>query len=76
MARASSSVTSRSAPTSWTASVRCSGTHLGKWLGHPPTGRRFAAIDEVGIYHVRDGRIVETWGIEDTLGRLEQLGLR
>jgi len=54
----------------------CSGTHLGKWLGHPPTGRRFAAIDEVGIYHVRDGRIVETWGIEDTLGRLEQLGLR
>ena len=54
----------------------CSGTHLGEWLGHPPTGRRFEAIDEVGIYHFRDGRIVETWGIEDTLSRLEQLGLR
>ncbi len=54
----------------------CSGTHLGDWLGHPPTGRRFEAIDEVSIYRFRDGRIVETWGVEDNLGRLEQLGLR
>jgi len=54
----------------------CSGTHLGDWLGYAPTGRRFEAVDEVGIYRVRDGRIVETWGLEDTLGRLEQLGLR
>jgi predicted ester cyclase len=54
----------------------CSGTHLGEWLGHPPMGRRFEAVDEVGIYRIRDGRILETWGIEDTLGRLEQLGLR
>ncbi len=54
----------------------CSGTHLGDWLGYPPTGRRFEAIDEVGIYRFRDGRIVESWGIEDNLGRLEQLGLR
>ena len=54
----------------------CSGTHTGPWLGHAPTGRRFEAVDEVGIYHVRDGRIVESWGLEDNLGRLEQLGLR
>lgn len=54
----------------------CSGTHLGDWLGYTPTGRRFEAVDEVAIYRVRDSRIVETWGIEDTLGRLEQLGLR
>ena len=54
----------------------CSGTHLGDWLGHAPTGRRFEAVDEVGIYRFRDGRIVETWGLEDNLGRLEQLGLR
>jgi predicted ester cyclase len=54
----------------------CSGTHLGEWLGYAPTGRRFDAIDEVGIYRFRDGRIVETWGLEDNLGRLEQLGLR
>ena len=53
----------------------CSATHTGEWLGHPPTGRRFEAIDEVGIYRFRDGRIVSAWGIEDNLTRLEQLGL-
>lgn len=54
----------------------CSGTHLGDWLGHAPTGRRFEAVDEVSIFRLREGRIVHAWGIEDTLGRLEQLGLR
>ncbi len=54
----------------------CSGTHLGEWLGHAPTGRRFEAVDEVYIFRVREGRIVNAWGLEDTLGRLEQLGLR
>ena len=53
----------------------CSGTHLREWLGHAPTGRRFEAIDEVSIYRFRDGRIVESWGLEDNLGRLKQLGL-
>ena len=54
----------------------CSGTHLGTWLGYAPTGRRFEAIDEVSIYRFRDGRIVDTWGLEDHRRRLEQLGLR
>lgn len=55
---------------------RCSGTHLGEWLGHPPTGRRFERIDEVGMFRIRDGRIVSAWSLEDTLKRLEQLELR
>ncbi len=54
----------------------CSGSHLGEWLGHAPTGRRFEKIDEVYIFRIREGRIVHAWGIEDTLARLEQLGLR
>jgi predicted ester cyclase len=53
----------------------CSGTHLGEWLGHAPTGRRFEAVDEVSFYRIDDGRIVGTWGIEDNLSRLKQLGL-
>ncbi len=53
----------------------CTATHLGAWLGHPPTGRRFDAIDEVSFFRFREGRIVESWAIEDNLTRLEQLGL-
>jgi predicted ester cyclase len=54
---------------------RCSGTHLGPWRGHAPTGRRFERVDEVYIFRVRDGRITEAWGIEDTRKRERQLGL-
>ena len=53
----------------------CSATHLGKWLGQAPTGRRFERVDEVAIFRVRDGRIVHAWSLEDTLSRLQQLGL-
>ncbi len=53
----------------------CSATHLGEWLGHPPTGRRFERVDEVSIFRIRDGRITQVWSLEDTLGRLKQLGL-
>jgi predicted ester cyclase len=54
---------------------RCSATHLGEWLGHAPTGRRFERVDEVSIFRFRDGRIVHAWSLEDTLSRLRQLGL-
>ncbi len=53
----------------------CSATHLGEWLGHAPSGRRFEAVDEVYIFLFRDGKIVSAWGIEDTLDRLKQLGV-
>ena len=53
----------------------CSATHLGEWLGHPPTGRRFERVDEVTIFRLREGRIVHAWSLEDTLSRLRQLGL-
>jgi predicted ester cyclase len=54
---------------------RCSGTHLGSWRGRDPTGRRFHDVDEVYFFTVREGRIVEAWGLEDTAKRLSQLGL-
>jgi predicted ester cyclase len=54
---------------------RCSGTHLGRWRGKPPTGRRFDRVDEVYIYRVHSGRITEAWGIEDNRSRERQLGL-
>jgi predicted ester cyclase len=54
---------------------RCSGTHLGRWRGQEPTGRRFHGVDEVYFFTVREGRIVEAWGLEDTPKRVRQLGL-
>jgi predicted ester cyclase len=53
----------------------CSATHLGEWLGHAPTGRRFERVDEVTIFRLGDGRIVDSWSLEDSLSRLWQLGL-
>ena len=53
----------------------CSATHLGEWLGQAPTGRRFERVDEVSIFRFRDGKIAHAWSLEDTLSRLQQLGL-
>ena len=57
------------------AHFRCSGTHLGEWLGVPPTGRRFEHVDEVYIFEIRAGRLVSALGVEDNLSRLRQLGI-
>jgi predicted ester cyclase len=54
---------------------RCSGTQLGPWRGQEPSGKRMHDIDEVYFFTVRDGRIVEAWGLEDTAKRVRQLGI-
>ncbi len=54
---------------------RCSGTHTGARIGHPPTGRRFEDVDEVYFLRLEDGRFAEAWGLEDTASRRRQLGL-
>jgi steroid delta-isomerase-like uncharacterized protein len=57
----------------WSRNV-ASGTNDGSFMGHPPTGRT-VQIDVIDIVRVRDGRIVEHWGVPDRLGVLQQLGL-
>ena len=57
------------------ARFKCSGTHLGEWLGVPATGRRFESVDEIYIFRVQDGRLVSALGVEDNLSRLRQLGI-
>ena len=49
------------------------GTHTGPLLGIAATGRRLE-IDGTDIVRVRDGRIVEHWGLTNTVGALEQVG--
>jgi predicted ester cyclase len=49
-----------------------SGTHTGEFMGIPPTGRpvRFAVMD---IVRIRDGQIVEHWGLVDQAALVAQL---
>jgi predicted ester cyclase len=57
-----------------TLAYRISGTHLGKYLGHLPTGKRFE-VRSLQVGRFADGRMVERWGSTDVLGILTQLGL-
>ena len=53
---------------------RCSGTHLGEFLGEAPTGRRME-VEEVFFLRAEEGRFVDFWALEDSLNRMRQLGL-
>jgi hypothetical protein len=53
----------------------CSGTHQGEFLGEAPTGRRMEVEEEVFFVRLEEGRFVDFWGLEDSLGRMRQLGL-
>jgi predicted ester cyclase len=57
----------------WARNV-ASGTNHGSFMGHPPTGRSIR-VDVIDVVRVRDGRIVEHWGVPDRLSALMQLGL-
>jgi predicted ester cyclase len=57
------------------AHFRCSGTHLGEWLGVPATARRFENVDEIYVFEVKNGKLSSAIGVEDNLSRLRQLGL-
>jgi predicted ester cyclase len=50
------------------------GTHLGTFMGMPGTGRTFAATT-INELRLEDSKVVEEWGVTDTLGMMQQLGL-
>lgn len=56
------------------ARIKMTGTHTGEFMGIPPTAKQ---ISFTGIYMVRiaNGKIVEHWGEEDSVGLLQQLGV-
>jgi predicted ester cyclase len=58
--------------TVWTRNM-ATGTHDGPYMGHAPTGRAFK-VYVFDVMRVREGRIVEHWGVPDRLGVLVQLG--
>ena len=50
------------------------GTHTGDFMGAPATGKKFEAETMV-IYRLANGKIVETWGLNDVQAVMMQLGL-
>jgi steroid delta-isomerase-like uncharacterized protein len=50
------------------------GTHIGEFLGIPPTGKEFS-VEGINVYRVIDGKLAEGWGVVDVFGQLLQLGV-
>jgi predicted ester cyclase len=53
---------------------KCAGTHRGEFLGEAPTGKRME-VEEVFFFRAEDGKFVDFWALEDSMGRMRQLGL-
>jgi len=49
------------------------GTHLGTWMGIPPTGKRLQ-IRMITIHRIANGKIAEDWVLVESLGLFQQLG--
>jgi len=56
--------------TRWTAH----GTHKGELAGIPPTGKS-ATVTGMGVDRIVNGKIVESWGLFDQFGMMQQLGV-
>jgi steroid delta-isomerase-like uncharacterized protein len=50
------------------------GTHLGDYMGHPPTGKP-VTYSEIFVFRFAGGRIAETWGVVDVFAQMRQLGV-
>ena len=48
-------------------------THLGEWLGNPPTGNKLN-FDVVDVFRIENGKIAEHWDVADTLKLFTQVG--
>jgi predicted ester cyclase len=49
-----------------------SGTHVGEWLGIPPTGNHARAAG-ISVFRIADGKVVESWTSTDLSPTEEEL---
>jgi steroid delta-isomerase-like uncharacterized protein len=56
------------------ARLTTSATQVGEFMGAPATNRRYT-VEEIHIFRVRDGRVVEHWHQFDRLALFRQLGI-
>ena len=50
------------------------GTHLGEFMGIPPTGRK-VTVTSNNIIRIENGKYAEGWSVVDRLGLMQQLGV-
>ncbi len=50
------------------------GTQTGEMRGIPATGKR-VRVEGMGFFQFKDGKLVEEWAVDDTMGLLQQLGV-
>lgn len=55
--------------------LTCFGTHKGDFMGMPATNNPIA-YEEVLIFRMKDGKIVEHWAVADAMALLQQLGVK
>jgi predicted ester cyclase len=48
-------------------------THQGDYMGIPPTGNR-VEFTGISFYRIEEGKIAESWTVEDQLGLMGQIG--
>ena len=56
------------------ARITMTGTHKGEYMGAPPTNKKIT-IRAIAIERFAGGKIVEEWGMTNTLGLMQQLGV-
>jgi predicted ester cyclase len=54
--------------------VTPSGTHKAEFMGIPPTGKKIK-YTAMMIVRIKEGKVAEAWGVADSLGMMEQLGM-
>ena len=54
--------------------MTASGTHRGEFMGAAPTNK-VVTMQEIHICRFSQGKVVEHWGLEDSMGLMQQLGL-
>ena len=54
--------------------MTASGTHKGEFMGAAPTNK-VVTMQETHICRFSQGKVVEHWGLEDSMGLMQQLGL-
>ncbi len=55
------------------ARLTTSATQTGSFMGMPPSGKRYE-IEEIHVFRIRDGKVVEHWHQFDQMGMMRQLG--